>query len=244
MNAYTENIHRSKYVELIEKSYRLKNNIDFGASFYFVYDAVKKYYVYLEDKFYNITGYPPSLIVRGKIDFISKYMHLEDLPQYRMIKLKWRDLMEYSFKKDREKLKISFDFRLINSEGVSLRLLYQTLHIEFSCGGEMLYIIGKCSDISHWNKNNDMILNIAHPSGFKTFHYSSLPKDHTDADMFSSLEKKIIRLLAEGSNSKDIAGEMGITFNTANTHRRNMLRKAKVRNTSELVSFAHSHHLV
>lgn len=244
MKPITENIPRSKYAELIEKSYRLKNNIDFGASFYFVYDVVKKYYVYLEDKFYNITGYPPSLIIRNKIDFISKYMHLDDLAQYHMINLKWRDLIEYSFKKDREKLKISFDFRLINSEGNSLKLLYQTLHIEFNRGGQMLYIIGKCSNISHWNKNNDMILSIAYPSEFKNFHYSHLPKNDTDADAFSSLERKIIRLLAEGSNSKDIAGEMGITFNTANTHRRNMLRKAKVRNTSELVSFAHSHHLV
>lgn len=239
-----ENIPRSKYEDLIEKSYRPRNTIEFGASFYFEYDVIKECYPYLEKEFYNVTGYPPSLTVRGKTDFIARYMHPDDLMQYGRIKLKWKDLVENHFKKERGQVKVSFDFRLKNAEGRSIRLLYQSLYIEFSCAGKMLYIIGKCSDISHWNKNNDMVLSIAYPSGIKNFHYLSLPQNDTNTNVFSSLEKKIIKLLAEGSSSKDIAGEMGITFNTANTHRRNMLRKAKVRNTSELVSFAHSHHLV
>ncbi len=243
MNPYTENISRSKYADIIERNYRLKKNIEFGASFYFVYDVVKESYPYLEKEFYEVTGYPPSLIMRGKIDYITRYIHPDDAQQYHHASLKWRDIIENYSNKDRE-IEASFDFRLLSSEGRAIRLLHQTLHIEFSHIGKMLFIIGKCSDISHWNKSNDMILSITSSEGIKNFYFPSMPKSNTTIKVFSPQEKKIIRLLAEGNNSKDIAGEMAITFNTANTHRRNMLRKANVRNTSELVSYAHSHHLV
>ncbi len=244
MKQVMEMTSRLKYAELIEKNFRNHNQVELSTSFYFVYDVLKGYYTYLEDKFYDITGYPPSLVVRGKIDFVGKYMHPEDFPQYGKIIKQWEALVNNAAKKDREKIKASYDFRLTSSTGNPVRLLYQTLHVEFNCAGQMLYIIGKCSDISHWNKQSDMVLTIAYPEGYKHFLFPASQNSPYDAALFSSVEKKIIKLLSEGLNSQDIAGKMDITFNTANTHRRNMLRKARVRNTSELVSFAHCHHLV
>ena len=61
---------------------------------------------------------------------------------------------------------------------------------------------------------------------------------HFDTELaFSGRELELIKLLAEGLASKEIAERMGITKNTVDTHRRKLLRKAGCKNTSALAVF-------
>lgn len=55
---------------------------------------------------------------------------------------------------------------------------------------------------------------------------------------FSNREKEVLELLAKGFSSKDIAKALFITEKTVETHRKNMVEKAKVKNTVELVAYA------
>jgi DNA-binding CsgD family transcriptional regulator len=48
-------------------------------------------------------------------------------------------------------------------------------------------------------------------------------------------ERDIIRLLVLNHSSKDIAVKLNISFNTVNTHRRNILKKLNISSTGELV---------
>ena len=59
-----------------------------------------------------------------------------------------------------------------------------------------------------------------------------------EKDIFSRREKKVLELLGNGYSTKDIAKELFITEKTVETHRKNMVEKAKVKNTAELVAFA------
>lgn len=233
-----------RFAELIKCKYRAKKSIDIGSAFYFVYDARKESYVYLESSFYDITGYPASLIVNSKIDFVKKYMHPDDFVQYLKITQQYVKWLSGSVKKQRENARISYDFRLNKPHGTPVRLLYQALHMEYNSAGNMLYIIGKCSDISHWKNNNEMVMHIYSSDDNNNLIFTAYAQHAAEGKAFSQQEKKIIKLLADGLNSKAIAGVMHISYNTANTHRRNMLKKANVRNTTELISFAHNHQLV
>lgn len=58
------------------------------------------------------------------------------------------------------------------------------------------------------------------------------------SEFFSRREKEVLELMAKGYSSKDIARELYITEKTVESHRRNMVQKAKVRNTMELISLA------
>jgi DNA-binding NarL/FixJ family response regulator len=51
-------------------------------------------------------------------------------------------------------------------------------------------------------------------------------------------EIEIIRLIADGLTTKEIALRKFISFHTVMTHRKNIFRKAGVNNASELVMFA------
>ncbi|MBS0336003.1 MAG: response regulator transcription factor [Proteobacteria bacterium] len=51
-------------------------------------------------------------------------------------------------------------------------------------------------------------------------------------------ERDVVRLLAEGKTSPEIAEELGITANTVDTHRRNILRKLGLHSVAEVVRYA------
>lgn len=59
-----------------------------------------------------------------------------------------------------------------------------------------------------------------------------------EKDLFSQREKEVLELLAKGYSTKDIAKELFITEKTVETHRKNMAKKANVKNSAELIAFA------
>lgn len=54
----------------------------------------------------------------------------------------------------------------------------------------------------------------------------------------TSSEIEIVRLIAGGMTTKEIAEKKNISFHTVNTHRKNIFRKLSVSNTSELIIHA------
>jgi DNA-binding NarL/FixJ family response regulator len=60
----------------------------------------------------------------------------------------------------------------------------------------------------------------------------------SESGFLSAREKSVLYLLAKGFSSREIAKALFITEKTVETHRRNMARKAGVKNTVELVAYA------
>lgn len=59
-----------------------------------------------------------------------------------------------------------------------------------------------------------------------------------EKDFFSQREKDVLDLLGKGFSTKNIAQQLFITEKTVESHRKNMIEKAKVKNTAELIAFA------
>ena len=57
-------------------------------------------------------------------------------------------------------------------------------------------------------------------------------------------EKEILRLVAKGLTSKEIARKLYISPRTVDTHRSNLMEKLELKNIAELVRFAIQHNLV
>ena len=64
--------------------------------------------------------------------------------------------------------------------------------------------------------------------------------EEVDSDKPTSREQVVLNLIAKGRNSKQIADELNISFNTVETHRKNLLRKYNVKTAAELVCLATS----
>ena len=51
-------------------------------------------------------------------------------------------------------------------------------------------------------------------------------------------ERELVQLLAEGKSNKEAADKLGISLNTVETHRKNVMSKLKLRSASDLVRYA------
>jgi len=59
-----------------------------------------------------------------------------------------------------------------------------------------------------------------------------------DAKHLTSSEIEIVKLIADGLTTKEIAARRNISYHTVNTHRKNIFRKLEVSNASELTMHA------
>ena len=62
--------------------------------------------------------------------------------------------------------------------------------------------------------------------------------------IFSRRELEVLNLIASGCSTKTISDVLRIAAKTVETHRKNLMKKAKVRNTAELISFSYHHRML
>jgi DNA-binding NarL/FixJ family response regulator len=60
----------------------------------------------------------------------------------------------------------------------------------------------------------------------------------------SPRETQILRLIANGETSKEIAAALGLSVATVDTHRRNAMAKIGARNAADLIRYGHQHGLL
>ena len=58
------------------------------------------------------------------------------------------------------------------------------------------------------------------------------------ASHLTSREREVVQLLAEGKTTKEVAVRLGVSVNTAETHRSNIMRKLDLHSLSQLVLYA------
>ena len=56
--------------------------------------------------------------------------------------------------------------------------------------------------------------------------------------LLTDREREVLQLIAEGKTNKEIAGVLGVSINTVETHRKHVMEKLDLHNTAEIVRFA------
>lgn len=122
------------------------------------------------------------------------------------------------------------------------------------------YLIEQCKNLGAngyllKNVGNDEFLHVlAHVSKDDFYISDSLKSNSEKKKLFNDQfinkmkltdrEIEILKLLAKGSSSADIALVLHLSAHTVNTHRKNILRKLDMNSTVELVRFVHDNNLL
>lgn len=211
-----------------------------GNSCHYIFNYTSMTFVYVDHKFQEIVGYDSDHLLIHGVYFLNNIIYPEDISAY-LLSLK--KINQYLFEiplARRKNYQASFDFRIKRIDGSSLRLLQQILTLEYDEKGNLMYSLDRYTDITHWEKDEETVLTITGPDISKILiFYPGRKYDSITEGMFTKTEIKVLRLLSEGLSSKEVADRINISFNTVNTHRRNMLRKAKMKNTTELIQYAY-----
>lgn len=217
----------------------LKIRLDFGPSFYFIYHYQRNCYVYVEKTIATILQYPASALLNNTSQFFLSRMHPDDVPQHSHITGQWQSFYFSIPPADRHLYSISFDFRVRKKSGRYVRLLQQLVHLVHDDDGNVLYSLEKCTNISHWQKPKEVLLNVVGPSGKRSATYRAKAKlPEKEKIRFTRTELKVLKLLTKGLTSSQIAHELHVSVNTVNTHRRNMRHKSDVKSVAGLIKVA------
>jgi DNA-binding CsgD family transcriptional regulator len=181
----------------------------------------------------DILGYSDSTLTFSSL---FKFIHPDDSPFiYKGIKKILKNIYSYN---PEHKLNISFltTFRVKSAKGDYIHLLCQSSAQEV-IDGYITKLSNVFVDISGLNLRpySSVRLKLGNNQGFSECNIM-VDNDSRYINLFSKREMAVLRLIAEGKKSCELAVLLGISVKTVNTHRRNILRKSKTNNIIEVVA--------
>jgi DNA-binding CsgD family transcriptional regulator len=185
----------------------------------------------------RILGIPASdFMTKGLRAFIMR-VHPDDLNifHYRIVP-DFRRVRVTRSVKQVNKLRYTFDFRFKNGSDHYIHCLQQMIFLEVDNNKNPLLCFGTVTDISDFKREN-IIIGTMSLLNDKNEYETIYSKNYSSeiSMLYSNREMDVIRLLAKGLSSKEIAIKLNISSQTVDKHRRNMLQKAQMKNTQELV---------
>ncbi|MBM1105428.1 PAS domain-containing protein [Aurantibacter crassamenti] len=181
---------------------------------------------------------------------------LENLTGYTLEEFNMEDLVHHIHPEDRELVKnitqevvkhvinvnlsegpahLFLSFRFRKKDGTYIKLLRQSSSFELDKEGRMVSNFSLLTDISFIDSSNrvewSFEANELDLQNFKNIVYTVYQ------DYFTTREREIIELIAEGYTSGQIAEKLFISIHTVATHRKKILKKAGVSNGIDLIFF-------
>jgi DNA-binding CsgD family transcriptional regulator len=210
--------------------------VQVGDSYYFIFNFDTCKFDMVSPEVETVLGYTPNEM---EIPFVMDKMHPDDRPWFLAFEA---SVVKFFSDLPIEKLmkyKVRYDFRLKKSNGAYIRLLHQVVVAEHDTSGRAYRTLGLHTDITYLKSDGRPVLSFVGLDGEPTF--VDVQADNTYLESRINLtrrEREVVRLIAEGKLSKQIADVLSISKLTVDSHRKNILRKHGLSNTSELLGKA------
>ena len=232
------------YATFFRDNPTLHRFLNLGACLTWIIDMRTLQYIFISSNVKQVLGYDAQQFMSRGVPFVAQIMHPDDLPQTsKLMKLIWDFLLSLPVPQ-RQKYRFSGDYRIVKPDGTCVRLLEQNTILQLDKKGNITHLLGTGSDITHWKKNDDLLASVISLENNTCFFCSPEDTCLNAQTTLSKRELEILKLIAEGYNSKLIADKLYISFHTVNTHRQHIIEKTKTRNAGGLIQFAICHGLI
>jgi DNA-binding CsgD family transcriptional regulator len=187
----------------------------------------------------TVLGYHPSEFNMHKLLDI---IHQDDRPYFLNFENKAAQFLAMLPIEKLMKYKVRYDYRIQKKNGAYIRVLQQSTAIEHDENGGLIRTLGVHTDITHLKSEGKPVLSFIGLDGEPSYINIDVEKVFAVSKEFlSKREKQVLSLLIEGKLSKDIGHILHISKQTVDKHRKNMLHKNNLSNTSELIGKAVRH---
>lgn len=189
--------------------------------------------------FDSILGYPKSQKITP--EFLMALIHPEDKPTAEFLAMK---SSQYQTSSNGSKLPYqtmtSINFRVRKFDGSYLMMINRSTGFKYNNGApeSTLNILQDVSFIPEIDKVRSTVIGDADSIEEHTKQVAGLYVKENQLQHFTSREMEVLKLLANGMPSKEIAKELFISTHTVNNHRKNMLKRAGLKNSAELIRLA------
>ena len=234
--AITEETHigHADFEQDIHKN--LSTLFQLGDYYYYVIDLINAKIIFVDAEVENILGYAPPVFT---LDYYLKKVHPEDLPYLLNFEKTALQFFKDLPKNKLLKYKVRYDIRIEKKDGNYIRILHQAIAIQHDVNGVLLASLSVDKDITHLKTDGTPVLSFIGLEGEPS--YVDIEVEHFYAkskDILTKREKQILVLMIDGLITKEISILLKISNQTVETHRKNMIKKAKVKSSGELIAQA------
>jgi DNA-binding CsgD family transcriptional regulator len=203
--------------------------------FFYILDLSTQTIIHVSDNFKNLTGYDSDKLT---FPFFYKITHRKD--RNIVCNATHQILCKYleSKNKNLEDYLFCIDFKIKKKNNTYIRVLKRSRVFKQDNLGNILFTISFFTDITD-SKKTDIIE--AYIFNTKTNNSTILNFKHLDKKcngLFTTKQMQILQRLSIGKHSLEISVELGLSYHTICSHRKNMLEKSNTKNTYDLLIFA------
>jgi DNA-binding CsgD family transcriptional regulator len=215
---------------------KLLNFFLIGESYYFIINHQSLVTEFVSKEIEEVLGYHPSDFT---IPFMNSKLHPDDRSWFLAF---GKSIVDFFSKLPLEKImkyKVRYDIRFRKLNGDYARILYQGMLLEHDEQGRFLRTLSAHTDISYLKQEGTPVLSFIGVDGEPSYLNVDLSCIYIESrEDLTRREREVLRLLIEGKLSKEISDILKISKQTVDTHRKNMLHKKNLNNTSELIGKA------
>lgn len=224
---------------------RLEDALSFycqGKQFACVYDFQAGKTIFVSQNVTQVLGYKPQEI---SPEFLYNKMHPDDHDQVLKISRAAGDLVLQNKEITAMSVFLTVDFRMLHAQSFYVKMQRQSSILLRDELGNFRFSMAVFQDISHLYRGNEVSFDLNVPEyKIKLLNILDSYNPGHGSGEFSVREKQVLRLLAQGKNTRQIAQELSLSNFTVDTHRKNMKKKLRARNTAELITAAISRRLI
>lgn len=208
-----------------------------GPFYFYIIDFFDMQIKYMSPQVEAIHGLVPDQVC---FQDILDQIHPDDMDYVSRAEARTFELFKDLGPERIKKYKTSYCFRFRTADGSYQLFNHQAIILTADEQGRIAKSLNVHTNISHLTRENNYKVSaigmFGEPSYLNLDVAAPTPLAEPTQSLFSKREQQIIRLMAEGLTSLDIAGKLCIALNTVNNHRKNILAKAGCKNTSQLIT--------
>ncbi|MDG1729137.1 MAG: LuxR C-terminal-related transcriptional regulator [Algibacter sp.] len=221
----------------IEKIIELDACLPYNSTFFCITNTQDLSFEYISKNLKACLGMDEADLKSKGMRHLWSKMHPEDLEVWLKA---LNELMNFTLKEvgveDRSKMSYTWNYRLKNGKDEYVNIVQNTTPLEFDSENKPIIGLAHYTVLSPEIKMqvcaSAKLLN--DKDEYETIYFNNFSQKILP-DGISNRERDIIRLLVLNYSSKEIGKNLGITPNTVDTHRRNILKKLKISSTGELI---------
>ncbi|SIN67139.1 helix-turn-helix domain-containing protein [Algoriphagus halophilus] len=244
-NEYALQIKKYTKYEPTDQFHQIATMCAPGKSYYYILNLNKYKLDYIHPNVENVVG------IKKELATIDSLLNQTLPSELAIIEKKEKIIYEFmqTFDDHRDLLpyKTVYTYRCRALSGKVQTMMVQTTVLTLTDQGKIEHAFVIHSDISHLGNITTDWVSFIHHDAKKSYlninaehgrfdpKLANLDKSSCTADL-TKRELEIVKLMSEGLSSKAISEKLFISFNTARTHRKNILLKTNSSNTAELMA--------
>jgi DNA-binding CsgD family transcriptional regulator len=135
-------------------------------------------------------------------------------------------ISKHSYNKEKPAPHI-LNYRFKKGTGEWIWIQHTVYNLSIDSGGKLDKVLHKLQ-----------LLDVVNSFNSAEVPYKVLSNSANPVNKLTNREKQVLKLIAEGFSTKMISGQLKISINTIETHRRHLLEKLEAKNSMELITKA------